>query len=175
MAVRIFKVSSTRIICRCSSISPRPVPGSGSLKDGVSIYQVAHMSVWEKDKKAGYRKPIEVPKSKMVKDGVKTIGSEMGMWWDETKEKFACDQNVFDIRHGDYEYVWKLHDKKSVADWIITTDKDNNEGFSQANFTFTKNNTGLFHGHLSQQVPKDGIVKRTGYCNIRSPTKMVRT
>ncbi|XP_076442909.1 complex I intermediate-associated protein 30, mitochondrial-like [Babylonia areolata] len=135
--------------------------------------QTAHMGVWERDRKAGYRKPIDTPKIKLVKDGVKMIGSEMALWYEEVKEKFMVDQNVFDIQHGDYEYVWKFHDRKSVEEWKVTTDQDNNEGFSKANFTFSKNNTGLFHGHLSQKVPKDGIVKRTGYCNIRSPTKFL--
>ena len=109
----------------------------------------------------------------MVKDGVKMIGSEMALWREEMKEKLMADINVFDIKHEDYEYVWKFHDQKSIEDWKVTTDKDNNEGFSQASFTFSKNKTGLFHGYLSQKVPKDGIVKRTGYCNIRSPTKFV--
>jgi NADH dehydrogenase [ubiquinone] 1 alpha subcomplex assembly factor 1 len=131
------------------------------------------MSVWEKDKKSGYRQPIDVPKTKMIKDGVKMIGSEMGVWVDEMKEKLHMDINVFDIKHNDYETVWRFNEQRNINEWLVTTDCDNSEGFSTASFTYTKNNTGLFHGHLSQQVPKDGVVKRTGYCNIRSPTKFV--
>lgn len=135
--------------------------------------QVMFMSVFEKDKKAGYRKPIDVPKIKMIKDGINMIGGEVGLWMNETKELLQSDINVFDIIHEDYEYVWKFHNKLNVEDWVVTSDHDNSEGFSKASFTFTKNKTGLFHGHLSQQIPKDGIVKRTGYCNIRSPAKFI--
>ena len=168
----------SKLLCRCqhwlpsqwASVAWRP---HSSHLHAVLRQQVACMSVWERDKKAGYRKPINLPKTKMIKDGVKMIGSEMGMWCEEMKEKFTADQNVFDIQHEDYEYVWKFHERQSVEEWLVTSDRDNSEGFSEGNFTFSRNNTALFHGHLSQQVPKDGVVKRTGYCNIRSPTKFV--
>lgn len=136
------------------------------------IMCVAGMSVWEKDKKGGYGKPSDIPMTKMVKDGVKMIGSEVGMFCHEVKEKFACDQRIH-LDHGDYEKIWTFKDRMSVQDWVVTADHDNNEGFSQAHFTFSKYNTGLFHGHLSQQIPKDGVIKRTGYCNVRSPTKFM--
>lgn len=167
--------SSRKLLCGCHHTlhSKWAIVALQGQSAHVLRQQLAYMSVWEKDKKAGYRKPINVPKTKMIKDGVKMIGSEMGMWCEEMKEKFAADQNVFDIQHEDYEYVWKFHERRSVEEWLLTTDQDNSEGYSQGNFTFSKNNTGLFHGHLSQQVPKDGVVKRTGYCNIRSPTKFV--
>lgn len=130
------------------------------------------ISVWEKDKKGGNRKPYPVSHIEMIKDGLKMMGPEMKKFGDEMKHKFRADPFV-NINDGDYEYIWKFNDRKRVEEWIVSSDHDNNEGQSQANLTFSTNNTALFHGYLSQQVPKDGVVKRTGYCNIRSPTKFV--
>lgn len=132
----------------------------------------ANVIVWEKDKKGGYRKERKETNIQMIKEGVKMIKPEFYKFCYEMKEKFAADL-LMDIRHGDYEYVWKFHDRNSVENWVVTADRDNSEGKSEANFILSKNNTGLFHGYLCQEVPKDGIVKRTGYCNIRSPTKFV--
>lgn len=169
-----IKSMARQLLSRCGTL----LSGSSVRVDSILQHRcqqvtcVVRMSVWERDKKAGYGKPSDVPATKMVKDGVKMIGEEVGLFCDEWKEKFACDKLIH-IEHGDYEKIWKFQDRKSVEDWVVTADRDNSEGHSQAHFIFSKNNTGLFHGHLSQQVPKDGIVKRTGYCNIRSPTQFV--
>ena len=56
----------------------------------------------------------------------------------------------------------------------MTADRDNDGGKSTANFTFSKNRTGLFHGYLSKEVPKDGKTKYAGYANITAPKPMVR-
>ncbi|KAL8601549.1 hypothetical protein ACOMHN_003815 [Nucella lapillus] len=173
MAQQFLRQHSSRLLLSRTCWSLRQRNDVKPVQHGPFRVQVAGMGVWEKDRKSGYRKPIDVPKTKLVKDGAKMIRSEMALWCEETKEKFIADQNVCDIEHGDYEYMWKFHDQESVEAWKVTTDHDNNEGFSKAHFTFTKNETGLFHGYLSQKIPKDGIVKRTGYCNIRSPTKFL--
>ncbi|CAE1257367.1 MACROD [Acanthosepion pharaonis] len=63
-------------------------------------------------------------------------------------------------------------DQEEIDKWVITCDSDHNEGSSKALFELNKNGNGLFHGHLSTKLPKDGIVKDAGYVNLRSPRLM---
>jgi hypothetical protein len=56
---------------------------------------------------------------------------------------------------------------------IKICDRDNLEGYSKAKLSLSKNNKALFQGYLSQKLPKDGIIKNTGYINLRSPRKYV--
>lgn len=69
---------------------------------------------------------------------------------------------------GETDILWKFDSPEVLTKWVATSDNDNNEGFSKCNFTISPNNTGLFEGDLSSEVPKDGKINRTGYCNIRS-------
>lgn len=50
----------------------------------------------------------------------------------------------------------------------MTSDRDHGEGNSRCTLEINGRGKGLFSGELSTQVPKDGIVKRSGYCNIRT-------
>lgn len=76
------------------------------------------------------------------------------------------------LNHGSYEVVYRFDKKEHFNQWIVTADSMNNEGFSTANFSFSKNRTGLFHGVLNTQVPEDGVVQRTGYVNISTKRPM---
>lgn len=60
-------------------------------------------------------------------------------------------------------------DKQNVLDnFIVTNDSDHNEGNSVSTFEIGKAGRGIFHGNLDCRVPKDGKIKRAGYCAIRS-------
>jgi len=72
--------------------------------------------------------------------------------------------------HGMYEIIHRFDNQPKLDSWIVTADADNNEGFSSANFTLTKDKTAAFHGYLSQRVPKNGWQSYAGYTNISAPT-----
>ncbi|XP_076464014.1 complex I intermediate-associated protein 30, mitochondrial-like [Babylonia areolata] len=138
----------------------------------ISRQPLVCMSVWEKDRKSGYNFKRIKPKLKHVSDGQKTLDPEMEMWVQEKKQKFGGEPSILSAgQHEDCKCVWNFHGREKVDAWKVTADSDNKQGFSQANFVFSQNRTGLFYGHLSRQVPKDGVTKRAGYCSIRSPTK----
>jgi len=107
-------------------------------------------------------------------DGMKLIGGEMSKFKEEVKWRFRCDHLAM-IEHNDYEVVWKFDNKDALDGWVVSTDRDSNTGNSTAEFVSADNHHGLFRGHLDTTVPKDGIVKRTGFCNIRSPPNFVRS
>jgi len=110
----------------------------------------------------------------MWRDGMKMLGGEISKFKEEVKWACRCD-NMAMLEHNDYEVVWKFDGKDAINSWLVTTDKDNNQGNSTAEFVTTPNHHGLFRGRLDTTVPKDGIMKRTGYCNIRSPPNFVRS
>lgn len=68
----------------------------------------------------------------------------------------------------------RFNDMSTVERWNVTSDMDNQGGKSTANFTYSKNGTGIFHGYLSKEVPQDGKTKYAGYANISAPKPFVR-
>ncbi len=64
--------------------------------------------------------------------------------------------------------LWTFDNTETVNQFVATADSDHGEGFSSVNFHLGPNQTGLFEGYLSTKVPKEGRVKRSGYCGIRS-------
>jgi len=129
---------------------------------------------YEANRSGEPRKPTEYSPYEHWREGVKLIGGEVAKFKDEVVWKFRCD-NAVAMQHGDYEVVWKFDNKETVDSWKVTTDKDNNEGQSTAELVMTANHHALFRGLLDTTVPKDGVTKRTGYCNIQSPPNFVRS
>ena len=129
---------------------------------------------YEPDKTGGRRKPTEYSLYEHWRDGIKLVGGEISKFKEEVVWKLRCD-NWAQIQHGDYELLWKFDNKEMINSWIVSADQDSNEGYSTAEFVITPNNRGLFRGCLDTTVPKDGIIKRAGYCNIRSPPNFVRS
>ncbi|CAE1257363.1 MACROD [Acanthosepion pharaonis] len=90
-------------------------------------------------------------------------------------EKYGSTWEIVDARtHGttSLSSLDTCGDQEEIDKWVITCDSDHNEGSSKALFELNKNGNGLFHGHLSTKLPKDGIVKDAGYVNLRSPRLM---
>jgi len=138
----------------------------------LSLSARALIEFYVADKSGEKRKPDEYSAYQHWRDGVKMVGGEMSKFKEEVICKFRCSSLV-GVQHGDYEVVWKFDNEEMINSWNVTTDKDNNEGQSTAELVMTPNRHALFRGHLDTRVPKDGIIKRTGYCNIRSPPNFV--
>lgn len=121
---------------------------------------------WEKDIRAGRHPQEEKSNVYHMKQGLKVLKDEIKLWKEEVVEKFHDDPQLY--TPGETKIVWTFDTQENLDKWIATSDKDNNEGFSECSLSLTKNRRGVFSGVLNTKVPKDGKVHRTGYCNIRS-------
>lgn len=123
---------------------------------------------FESDPKGGYKTKRELPPFKhRIQDGFKELKHEIALWKNEVKEHFDWDP-LLDFRPGEVDVIWKFEGEKSLETWIVTCDKDHNEGFSNCSLTTNKQGKALFSGNLETRVPIDGRVKRSGYCNIKT-------
>jgi len=135
-----------------------------------NLYTSGRASMFEEDD----RETTKYSFYEYWQEGIKMVGPEMSKFKEEVINTLQCD-NWKGIQHGDYELLWKFDNKELISSWIATADQDNNQGHSTAEFVITPNNRGLFRGCIDTTVPKDGVIKRTGYCNIRSPPNFVRS
>lgn len=90
---------------------------------------------------------------------------------------------------GETDIVWEFNSAEALDQWVLTSDKDHNEGYSSCSLTMNNYSKGVFSGmylliylfplkksvvlltilgELNTRVPKDGNIKRSGYCNMRS-------
>ncbi|KAJ3648237.1 hypothetical protein Zmor_020056 [Zophobas morio] len=122
---------------------------------------------WEKDDKGGYKTKTQVPMKERLRLGLQELKQEIALWTQELKEDFENDP-VLVYRPGETDIVWKFGTEESLKQWVVTCDSDHGEGFSTCGLTLSNNGQGLLSGELSTRVPKDGRVKRAGYCNIRT-------
>lgn len=129
----------------------------------------ANTLFWEKDRKGGYdtKSKKKVSYKQQIVDGLKELRQEVALFNQEWKEKLESDPLVV-FRPGETDVVFNFETEKDLDRWVITTDKDHNEGFTEANFELSPSGFGLFHGSLESRVPKDGRIKRSGYANMRS-------
>ncbi|XP_058828551.1 complex I intermediate-associated protein 30, mitochondrial [Topomyia yanbarensis] len=123
---------------------------------------------WERDPKGGYNadRP-KVSRKQLLLDGFRELKKEFALFQQEWKEKVASDPLLV-FRPGETDVVFNFDSKDELEKWIVTTDKDHNEGYSEAKFELSSGGFGLFHGKLESRVPKDGRIKRSGYANIKS-------
>lgn len=127
---------------------------------------------WEREKKSGYKTELPEPsKKKMILDGLKELKAEIQLWSEEMKEKLESDP-ILVFRPGETDIVFNFKDKSALDKWVVTTDMDHNEGKSTAALELSNAGAGLFHGEVCSEHVKDGVIKRTGYANIK--TKRVR-
>lgn len=129
---------------------------------------------WEKDRKGGYDTTKKVSRKQLILDGLKELRQEFALFNKEWKEKLASDPLVV-FRPGETDVVFNFETEKDLDRWVLTTDKDHNEGFTEAKLELSPAGFGLFHGTLESRVPKDGRIKRSGYANIRSVRVRVST
>ncbi|XP_060518570.1 complex I intermediate-associated protein 30, mitochondrial [Cylas formicarius] len=123
---------------------------------------------WEPDDKGGYKNTQPYPNFKeRMRLGLQELKSEIKLWTDEVKETFDWDP-LLAYRPGEVDVVWRFNKKDSLKQWLVTSDKDHNEGYSECSLQLTNYGKGLFSGTLSTKLPKDGKIKRAGYCNIKT-------
>lgn len=123
---------------------------------------------YEPDEKGGYKDKRPKPSTKqLIRDGFKELKHEIALWTDEVKEKFDCNPFIL-YRPGETDIIWKFGNEESLQKWVVSSDSDHNEGRSTCTLTLNKQGKGLFSGYLSTWLPKDGRIKRSGYCNMKS-------
>ncbi|CAD6994449.1 unnamed protein product [Ceratitis capitata] len=127
---------------------------------------------WEKEKKSGYNTKITLPSRKeLIVEGLRELKEEIKLWKEEMKEKLESDP-ILVYRPGEVDVVFNFKEDNALDRWVVTTDADHREGKSIAKLELSAAGAGLFHGSVNSEHVKDGVIKRTGYANIR--TKRVR-
>ncbi|XP_056642184.1 complex I intermediate-associated protein 30, mitochondrial [Diorhabda sublineata] len=153
----MFSVSKNIVYSVCKNCSVRRFHVSPILK-----------TFWERDDKGGYRDGKKLPPLKdRLREGLKELKGEIKLWTEEVKERFENDP-ILIFRPGEVDVKWRFGDEESLKKWNVTCDSDNGEGYSSASLSLTPQGKALFAGNLSMRVPKDGRVKRAGYCNMRT-------
>ncbi|XP_037963171.2 complex I intermediate-associated protein 30, mitochondrial [Plutella xylostella] len=122
---------------------------------------------WEKERKGGYNTTIKTPILDQIKNGFKELKSETILFTKEVKELVEMDPLLV-ARPGETDLVWCFNDASVLDKFVATSDSDHNEGFSSCKLEPSPAGRALFHGHLDLRVPKDGRIKKAGYCAIRS-------
>lgn len=122
---------------------------------------------WERDPKGGYNSSQQVPLKEKIRVGIKELKQEIALWKNEIIEDFESDP-IMIFRPGETDIVWKFGKEEALGQWVVTADSDHGEGFSKCGLSLTNTGRGLFSGELSTRVPKNGRVKRAGYCNIKT-------
>jgi len=123
-------------------------------------------TLWEPDEKSGYKKPFPSFKERM-REGLSELKSEIKLWSQEVKDTWEGDPFLV-CRPGEVDIAWRFLDENSLKHWTVSSDSDHNEGFSNCSLTQTNYGKGVFNGNLSLRIPKDGKIKRAGYCNIKT-------
>ncbi|CAH1792235.1 unnamed protein product [Owenia fusiformis] len=146
--------------------------------NGWSSFRTSALSnsiiLWEKDRKSGYKKDNKKTPKEHIKTGLGMMKDEMKLFGQETVEKFKCEKAdmIFGFDQGEFQKVWSFNSQEDIEKWTVTSDGDNNEGKSKCLFSLNENRKGYFHGTIDRTVPKTGINKYAGYCNIKSPRNL---
>ncbi|XP_050293344.1 complex I intermediate-associated protein 30, mitochondrial [Anthonomus grandis grandis] len=121
----------------------------------------------EKDDRGGYPTRPLPPFNERMSLGWSELKKEVKIWCGEVKELLDGDP-IRAWRPGETDIAWRFKSEDSLDKWIVTSDSDHNEGSSHCTLERNMYGNAVFSGHISLQVPKDGQVKRAGYCNIKT-------
>lgn len=164
ICLRRLVIHKHQVSLKCLQAAKRPIHVTSA-----RFRDLSKIGVYEHDRKSGYQ---TLEKEKSIKERIslffKNYPKEAKKYVGEVKDLLFKDRVLLQL-HGYYEILWKFNGEESLKDWVLTTDHDNLEGRSKAFFTVSQTNRALFHGHLCTEIPKDGLLTRAGYCNIRSP------
>ncbi|KAI8784299.1 complex I intermediate associated protein [Biomphalaria glabrata] len=125
--------------------------------------------VYQKTKSGRDEEPEKPPLRKAASAAFKSIIPETKKFITEQKDIWTRSPMI-ECEHGNYEVLCRFNKQSEVDKWIVSTDSDNKGGKSTAEFTFSKNKTGWFHGNICKEVPKDGLTKYAGWANITTKT-----
>ncbi|XP_063696806.1 complex I intermediate-associated protein 30, mitochondrial [Culicoides brevitarsis] len=130
--------------------------------------------VWERSRKGTqYEQHTadRLSRKDHILNGLKMLKSEIKLWQEEVKEHLTMDP-ILAYRPGEVDIAYQFTTKEEIEKWVVTADSDHGQGFSSAAFDLSPAGYGLFHGNVRSDVPKDGRIKRAGYCNVKSPKAM---
>ncbi|XP_059053324.1 complex I intermediate-associated protein 30, mitochondrial [Achroia grisella] len=122
---------------------------------------------WENERKGGYNTAEKVSILDHLKNGFKELNYELILFKQELKELVETDPLLV-ARPGETDLIWCFNDQNVLDKFVTTSDSDHNEGYSQCSLNMSSAGRALFHGHLDLRVPKDGRIKKAGYCAMRS-------
>lgn len=69
---------------------------------------------------------------------------------------------------GETDVLWCFDRPEVIDNFVTTSDGDHNEGYSHCKLDMSNSGRAHFHGFLDTRVPKDGRIKKAGYCALRS-------
>ncbi|XP_052767569.1 complex I intermediate-associated protein 30, mitochondrial-like [Mya arenaria] len=168
-----------RLVISCQICFPISVKSAARSKNsGITYCQARHYSA--KMPKSNLITSMQGPKRsqlrgkddrslfKVLTDGLDIIRVGIPKFKKEMRDKINFD---FDGRrdHGDFEYFVKF-DEKIINSWFVSADSDSGDGKSRAELIVSPNKKALFCGNLITEVPQDGVTKRSGFCNLSSPS-----
>ncbi|XP_045776671.1 complex I intermediate-associated protein 30, mitochondrial [Maniola jurtina] len=122
---------------------------------------------WERDRKGGYDTKEKVSTLQHIRKGLTEVKSEFKLLAEEAKEFLASDPLLI-ARPGETDLLWCFNEPSVLEQFVTTSDSDHNEGYSSCGLDMSPAGRALFHGYLDTRVPKDGRIKRAGYCAMRS-------
>ncbi|GAB6025799.1 hypothetical protein CHUAL_011776 [Chamberlinius hualienensis] len=147
----------------------------GSTKLPRCIHTGEYRAFWEPyrkgHKKYEPKKRTFSERLKLVRNSWPSLKEEIIKYKEEIREKLLMDAPF--VRPGDSEYLFRFDDSNILKNFIVTSDKDHSEGYSECQLVVNENRKGVFKGILSNVMPNDGSQARTGYCNFtcKRPTK----
>ncbi|CAH0690096.1 unnamed protein product [Spodoptera exigua] len=121
----------------------------------------------ESSRKGGYETEHKISNIQHLKNGLRELKEEFKLFGEEVKELIITDPLLV-ARPGETDIIWCFNEPSKLDSFTTTCDSDHNEGFSKCSFEMSSAGRGLFHGYLDTRVPKDGRIKKAGYCAMRS-------
>ncbi|XP_063627900.1 complex I intermediate-associated protein 30, mitochondrial [Cydia splendana] len=154
--------------CRAYSVLNRVLDKRLKLYNSASI--LTNTQRWlfhESERKGGYNTKEDVSTLTHIKNGFKELKSEVKLWLQEMKDLALTDPLLI-ARPGETDLIWCFNERSVLDKFVATSDSDHNEGFSTCKLDMSPAGRALFHGYLDTRVPKDGRIKKAGYCALRS-------
>ncbi|XP_075223018.1 complex I intermediate-associated protein 30 [Lycorma delicatula] len=154
----------------CSSykhINPNKISSLNKVK---SIHTSSYLFFYERDPEFVDNTPVH----KHIRDGFYLLKDELKLWKNEVIETFESDPLA--VVPGAIDKAWSFESTDKLNKWVTTCDADHGDGYSSCELIVNEHGKGIFQGILNTELPSDGKMKKTGYCNMRSikPTKSFR-
>ncbi|XP_004921859.1 complex I intermediate-associated protein 30, mitochondrial [Bombyx mori] len=137
------------------------------LKKCPILFNTQRWLFWERHRKGGYDTTIKTSNWEHLKNGLVELKHELKLFAKELKELYDMDPLLI-ARPGEIDLLWCFNSPTVLEKFVTTCDSDHGEGYSSCNLEMSPAGRALFHGYLDTRVPKDGRIKKAGYCAMRS-------